>query len=232
MTTAVFSHGKLGQIRSELPQNGHIHFNAAGSSPSPRTVIDSITNHLRLEAEIGGYAAASKRASEVASVYESVARLVNADSASEVALHDSSTTSYFKAIESIPMDAQSVIISASSCEYASNAIALIQHRLVPTPAGQTTLCFAFAFPFSLSLCLFVCVCVCVCVCVFVCVCVCVCVCLFVLLYCARSNDAARQLLKLFLARHGSPARRTGRTLQSSSPIGREEAWTWKGSRRS
>ena len=218
MTTAVFSHGKLGQIRSELPQNGHIHFNAAGSSPSPRTVIDSITNHLRLEAEIGGYAAASKRASEVASVYESVARLVNADSASEVALHDSSTTSYFKAIESIPMDAQSVIISASSCEYASNAIALIQHRLVPTPAGQTTLCFAFAFPFSLSLCLFVCVCLFVC--------------LFVLLYCARSNDAARQLLKLFLARHGSPARRTGRTLQSSSPIGREEAWTWKGSRRS
>lgn len=61
------------------------HFNSAGASPMPRTVLDRVTKHLELEATLGGYEAAAQCDDELEAVYESAARLINAD-ADEIAL--------------------------------------------------------------------------------------------------------------------------------------------------
>src|SRR5207245_11350701 len=40
------------------PAGGRIHLNNAGASLMPRPVLETVTSHLQLEAEIGGYEAA------------------------------------------------------------------------------------------------------------------------------------------------------------------------------
>ena len=100
--------------------------NAAGASPSPEAVVNVITEHLRLEMAEGGYAAAAKTADATSQVYDSVARMINAVSPFEIALHDSSTTSFAHGVHSVPLN-NSIFVSASSAEYASNAIAMLKH---------------------------------------------------------------------------------------------------------
>ena len=53
-----------------------VHFNNAGASLMPKPVIESIENHIRLEASEGGYEAADQKATEVNGFYESAARLL------------------------------------------------------------------------------------------------------------------------------------------------------------
>jgi len=119
----------LAAIRAGLPASPHIHFNAAGASPSDSSVVGRITDHLHLEASIGGYAAATDpdTRAKTAAVYKSTASLINSECPTAIALHDSSTTSFNNAIYSVPMTKNSVIISASSAEYASNAISILNH---------------------------------------------------------------------------------------------------------
>jgi len=140
-----------------LGSGQHVHCNAAGASPSPDPVLRGeklngegvkacllsspvlllipsiipslvavLTSHLNSEAAVGGYAAASFAASSLDSTYLSIESLVNAPPSS-VALHDSSTTSFTHGIHSIPLSSESVIVSCSSAEYASNAIAIMKH---------------------------------------------------------------------------------------------------------
>ena len=44
---------------------GKIHFNNAGASLMPQPVIDSIVEHIQLEATIGGYESADLKAKEM-----------------------------------------------------------------------------------------------------------------------------------------------------------------------
>lgn len=55
------------------------HFNAAGDSPMPRPVLERVTRHMEAEASLGGYEAAALCDEELESVYESAARLINAE---------------------------------------------------------------------------------------------------------------------------------------------------------
>ena len=60
------------------------HFNHAGTSIPPPEVVDRVVDHLRLEAEIGGYEAAVAVAEEAAGVTAAVADLIGADAADVV----------------------------------------------------------------------------------------------------------------------------------------------------
>ena len=58
----------------------HIHFNNAGDSPSPPQVQNAIFQHMQLESEVGGYRAADLASDRLQGVYDSVARLIGAQS--------------------------------------------------------------------------------------------------------------------------------------------------------
>lgn len=54
------------------------HFNSAGDSPMPSTVLDRVTQHMQVEATLGGYEAAANVQEELDAVYDSAAQLINA----------------------------------------------------------------------------------------------------------------------------------------------------------
>jgi cysteine desulfurase / selenocysteine lyase len=132
------------RVRADTPGlAGRIHLNHAGSSPSPRPVLDATIAHLRREAEIGGYEAAAEQADAVAATYTSVARLLGCD-VSEVALTTSATNAWEQAFWSLPWNPGDVVLT-SHAEYVSNALSLllardragVEVRLVPDDrAGQ------------------------------------------------------------------------------------------------
>ena len=101
-----------------------VHLNHAGASPSPGSVVERVVEHLRLEAEIGGYEAAATVADELDGVHASVARLLGA-SAGEVALCDSASSAWLRAFLALPLRAGDVVLTCRS-EYVTNALALLR----------------------------------------------------------------------------------------------------------
>lgn len=101
-----------------------VHFNHAGDSPTPDPVLETMIDHLRLESEIGAYEAAALRAGQLAAVYDSIARLVNADR-SEIAIVENATRAWDMLFYSLPFQPGDRILTAAN-EYGSNAIALLQ----------------------------------------------------------------------------------------------------------
>src|SRR5215475_14801408 len=64
-------------VRGETPGCRHrLHFNNAGASLMPRPVIDTVVEHLQLEARIGGYEAADAVQDRTEAVYAAAAQLV------------------------------------------------------------------------------------------------------------------------------------------------------------
>jgi selenocysteine lyase/cysteine desulfurase len=103
-----------------------VHLNNAGASLPTRTVVDTVVEHLELEARIGGYAAGDAVADRSAAVYEAVARLVHAQP-DEIALVENATRAWDMVFYSLARDfVPGDRILTSRAEYASNAIAYIQ----------------------------------------------------------------------------------------------------------
>ncbi|MDX1690026.1 MAG: aminotransferase class V-fold PLP-dependent enzyme [Acidimicrobiia bacterium] len=126
------------RLRAETPGVDEVvHLNHAGSSLPPRAVTDTVVDHLRLEARIGGYEAADVVADRLEAVYGSIARLLGA-SADEIALTDSATRSWGMAFSAFGFAPNDRILTSRS-EYASNVIALLQAarrdgvEVVPVP---------------------------------------------------------------------------------------------------
>jgi selenocysteine lyase/cysteine desulfurase len=117
----------VGRARADTPGCADVvHFNNAGASLPTRVVVDTVVEHLELEARIGGYAAADEVADRSAAVYESVARLVHARP-DEIALVENATRAWdmvFYALASGFVPGDRILTSRS--EYASNAIAFLQ----------------------------------------------------------------------------------------------------------
>jgi cysteine desulfurase / selenocysteine lyase len=103
-----------------------VHLNNAGAALPTRHVLDTVIDHLELEARIGGYAAADEVTARSSAVYDSVAALIGAH-ADEIALVESATRAwdmafYALATTFVPGD----VVLTSRSEYASNALATLQ----------------------------------------------------------------------------------------------------------
>ncbi|GAB2540285.1 aminotransferase class V-fold PLP-dependent enzyme [Spirosoma aerophilum] len=111
-------------LRAETPGVQHVlHVNNAGASLMPQPVIDAITRHIILEAEIGGYEAAEVRKNAIQDFYVSTADLLNT-TADNIAATANATDSYARALSSIPFQPGDVILTTIN-DYVSNQIAFL-----------------------------------------------------------------------------------------------------------
>jgi len=142
------------QAKAQVQAQRHsVQLNHAGASPSPQLVLDKVYEHLKLEREIGGYAAqdAVQESGELNKVYSDVARLIHAKTEtptenqipSEIALVESATVGWtrafyamaqrdeqerkasFEANGSLPSNTNRVIL-ISEADYAANVVASCQ----------------------------------------------------------------------------------------------------------
>ena len=111
--------------RAETPGCAHVlHLNNAGAALMPAPVLDAQIDHLRLEAEIGGYEAAARAQDKVDRTYEAVATLLNCGR-DEIALVENATMAWDLAFHSFDFQPGDRILTAEA-EYASNYIAYLK----------------------------------------------------------------------------------------------------------
>jgi selenocysteine lyase/cysteine desulfurase len=115
------------RARAETPGcHDVVHLNNAGASLPTRAILDTVIEHLELEARVGGYAAGDVVADRSAAVYESVARLLGA-APREIALVENATRAWDMVFYSLATGfAPGDRVLTSRSEYASNVIAFLQ----------------------------------------------------------------------------------------------------------
>ncbi|GAB3794559.1 aminotransferase class V-fold PLP-dependent enzyme [Spirosoma humi] len=114
----------LSALRANTPGVQHVtHFNNAGASLMPQPVIDAITTHIALEAQIGGYEAAERRKAAIQDFYQATADLLNT-TADHIAAAANATDAYARALSSIPFQRDDVILTTSN-DYVSNQLAFL-----------------------------------------------------------------------------------------------------------
>jgi selenocysteine lyase/cysteine desulfurase len=114
----------IDQLRRETPGCQHVlHFNNAGASLPPKLVIDTIKQHLDLEATRGGYEAYHLAEEKNAHFYENAALLINSSS-EEIAFMENATRAWSMAFSSFKFNRGDKILTCVS-EYASNYMALL-----------------------------------------------------------------------------------------------------------
>jgi selenocysteine lyase/cysteine desulfurase len=120
VTTLPLKH-ELARLRAETPASETlIHFNNAGAGLMPGPVVRTVTDHLLLEAEIGGYETQEARASEIAAFYDAVAMLLGC-SPSSVAFTASATDAYTRALSAVPFESGDRLLTTRN-DYISNQI--------------------------------------------------------------------------------------------------------------
>jgi selenocysteine lyase/cysteine desulfurase len=125
---------KLALLRQDTPGTATVtHLNNAGAGLMPRPVLDAVLDHLRLEAEIGGYEAAALKAVEVERVYHNLARLLGAEPRN-VAIVENATVAFWQALAAFDLEPGDRIVTTLN-DYASHQLtylALEQRRGVDT----------------------------------------------------------------------------------------------------
>ncbi len=113
------------RARRETPGVGHVaHLNNAGSALPPAPVLDAVIEHLRLEANRGGYEAAELAEAAVEHTYDAAAELLGC-SRDEIAIVENATRAWDMAFYSLRFRPGDRILTARA-EYASNVIAFLQ----------------------------------------------------------------------------------------------------------
>src|SRR5690349_3013614 len=128
-------------LRAATPGCAHrLHLNNAGAALMTRSTLETMTDHLRLEAERGGYEAATAAAERIDAVYDPLAQLVGGRP-QEVALFDNATHAWNPAFYSVPLRPGDRILTSRS-EYGSNVLAYWQAasrhgaEVVPVPNDE------------------------------------------------------------------------------------------------
>jgi selenocysteine lyase/cysteine desulfurase len=109
------------RLRAETPGTRNVnHLNNAGASLMADPVLQAVSEHLDLEARIGGYEAEAARHSEIETVYDSIGELIGADP-QNVAITDNATGAFIQALSAIPFAEGDVIVTTRN-DYVSNQI--------------------------------------------------------------------------------------------------------------
>jgi selenocysteine lyase/cysteine desulfurase len=132
----------VARARADTPgcTDDRIHLNAAGSSLTPRPVLEAVVEHLELEARLGGYEAEDAAAERLDAAYPALARLLGCDR-DEVAIVENATRAWDMAFYSLPFRAGDRILTATA-EYESNYLAYLQvcrrtgARVEPVPDDE------------------------------------------------------------------------------------------------
>ncbi len=115
----------IDRCRADTPgTSSRVHLNNAGASPPPDPVMRAVTDHLSLEARIGGYEAAAEAAPALAAFYDNVARLVGGRP-DEIAYVENATRAWDMAFHGIRWQRGDRILTHAA-EYGSNYIAFLQ----------------------------------------------------------------------------------------------------------
>ncbi len=114
----------LDTIRRDTPGClDKVFLDSAGSSLPPEPVPATMIEHLRREADVGGYVAAARQSGALDAVPHSLARVIGAQ-ATDIALTDSATRAWNDFLAAVPLGPGDRIL-ISGVEYASNAIAAL-----------------------------------------------------------------------------------------------------------
>lgn len=117
----------LDAIRAQTPGVKHgAYLLNAGAGLMPTSVLNTVKDHLELEMSVGGYPAADARSAELEAVYDSCARLINADR-EEIAVTENATVAWQMAFYSLRFRPGDRILTAQA-EYAANYLAYLQAR--------------------------------------------------------------------------------------------------------
>lgn len=115
----------LPRVRHDTPGVAHVaHFNNAGAALPTRAVLDAMTDHLWLEARVGGYEAAAICAEALDRFYDVAAALVGGRR-EQIAFTDNATRAWDLGFYGVPLGAGDRVLVSKS-EYASNVIAMLQ----------------------------------------------------------------------------------------------------------
>jgi selenocysteine lyase/cysteine desulfurase len=113
------------KVRAETPGCGTVvHLNNAGAALPPQQVVDAVSEHLQLEATIGGYEAHHRAAESVERFYPTVASLIGARP-EEIAFVENATRAWDLAFYSLGFRTGDRILTTTT-EYSSNGIAFQQ----------------------------------------------------------------------------------------------------------
>ena len=111
----------LARWRADTPGCARrVHLNNAGAALTPRVVHQTVTAHLNLEDELGGYEAAEARRDALRGVYQDLGHLIGAG-ARNLALVQSSTLAFAQALLAFDFAPGDTILT-SRADYASNQI--------------------------------------------------------------------------------------------------------------
>ncbi len=113
-------------LRDDTPgcRAGTIHLNNAGAALMPRPVIEAVTAHLALEADIGGYEAEAEAQESLEGFYGAAAALVGG-TADEIAYVESATRAWQAVFGAMAWKPGDEVLTARS-EYVSDMIMLRQ----------------------------------------------------------------------------------------------------------
>ncbi len=115
------------KLRDDTPGCAHVvHLNNAGAGLMPRPVLQAVTEHLEMEARLGGYEAAALAEPALAATYQALADLVGARP-DEVALVENATKAWGTVFYGMPFQRGDNVITTHA-SYASNYLAMLQLR--------------------------------------------------------------------------------------------------------